>query len=239
LQRHNGHSHIEPISPYLPRPLSPPPLPSSVSSASSRASANKAKDESIYNELIDQLYGEKLRVTELTGKINELHRLEEEQRLKVKELAVERDRSALSRPLSFVSSSTSPLLSLYSIRDQLTEEMTAKTSLCQEQSIQLQVLSSSLSLSLSLSLCLSLFSQRRQNKTNRIRDLEKSLTERRGSEVDLKEKLEQAESKLSVTETERDSYVNPLIFPRPLCPAHLSLCLCPPSCSVVSNARHL
>jgi tetratricopeptide (TPR) repeat protein len=78
----------------------------------------------------------------------------------------------------------------------------------------------------SVSLYLSLFSQRLQEKISRIRDLEKSLTERRGIEVDLKEKLEQSESKLSVTETERDSDVSLLIFPCPLCPAHLCLSLC-------------
>lgn len=52
----------------------------------------RTKDESISSDLFDQLYGEKLRVTELNGKINELYRLEEEQRSRVKELSVERDR---------------------------------------------------------------------------------------------------------------------------------------------------
>jgi hypothetical protein len=51
-----------------------------------------APDDSFYHELADQLYDEQIRVTHLTGKINELHRLEEEQRERVKELAVERDR---------------------------------------------------------------------------------------------------------------------------------------------------
>lgn len=52
--------------------------------------------------------------------INELYRLEEEQRSKVNELAVERD-------------------SLQTIRDQLLEEISSKTSLCDEQSKQLLV----------------------------------------------------------------------------------------------------
>ena len=39
------------------------------------------------DELLGQLNGEKLRVTELTAKINEMYKLEEEQRLKARELA--------------------------------------------------------------------------------------------------------------------------------------------------------
>lgn len=42
---------------------------------------------SVRDELLTQLNGEKLRVTELTAKINEMYRLEEEQRLKARNLA--------------------------------------------------------------------------------------------------------------------------------------------------------
>jgi hypothetical protein len=86
----------------------PPALPSPPSSAVSSSSSKRRsyskleqqqedsergqEDDSFYNEIADQLYDEQIRVTHLTGKINELHRLEEEQRERVKELAVERDR---------------------------------------------------------------------------------------------------------------------------------------------------
>ena len=47
---------------------------------------------SVRDELLTQLNGEKLRVTELTAKINEMYRMEEEQRTKARELANENDR---------------------------------------------------------------------------------------------------------------------------------------------------
>jgi hypothetical protein len=48
--------------------------------------------ESVYHEMVQQLKGEKMRVTELSKKINELHGLEEEQRHRARSLADERDR---------------------------------------------------------------------------------------------------------------------------------------------------
>ncbi len=80
----------------------------------------RPKDESIYTDLVDQLCGEKLKVTELSCKIKEIHRLEEEQRLKVREISEERDR-------------------VYSIRDQLLEELSAKSVQCDEMALQLEV----------------------------------------------------------------------------------------------------
>lgn len=47
---------------------------------------------SVRDELLTQLNGEKLRVTELTAKINEMYRLEEEQRVKARDLANANDR---------------------------------------------------------------------------------------------------------------------------------------------------
>lgn len=47
---------------------------------------------SVRDELLTQLNGEKLRVTELTAKINEMYRLEEKQRTKARELADVNDR---------------------------------------------------------------------------------------------------------------------------------------------------
>ena len=47
--------------------------------------------ESVYHEMAEQLKGEKMRVTELSSKINELHALEEEQRQRARTLAQERD----------------------------------------------------------------------------------------------------------------------------------------------------
>jgi hypothetical protein len=52
---------------------------------------------SVRDELLSQLNGEKLRVTELTEKINEMYKLEEEQRLKARDLADYNNRFAPSR----------------------------------------------------------------------------------------------------------------------------------------------
>lgn len=59
-------------------------------------------------------------MTELTCKLQEINRLEEEQRHKVKEISDERDR-------------------IYRIRDQLLEEIASKTVECDELTLQLQV----------------------------------------------------------------------------------------------------
>lgn len=57
--------------------------------------SSTAMKESVYHEMVQQLKGEKMRVMELSKKINELHSLEEEQRQRARVLADERDRYAL------------------------------------------------------------------------------------------------------------------------------------------------